>query len=85
MNSIVFLKAIIPAMFGVPASNFSGACVKSVFFISTFFIIDPPNRNGGIFSRRWYFPYSIPTPVGPSILCAENTKKSQSKSFTFVF
>ena len=72
--------------------NRGGACFKLVrqvigvkAFKVTFLIISPPPRKGGMVSSKACLPYSAPIPVGPHILCAENARKSTSRSRTFTW
>ena len=48
-------------------------------------IMLPPVCHGGMASRTARFPYTTPMPVGPKILCPENTKKSASRAWTSTF
>ena len=47
--------------------------------------IPPPYISGFILFSSSSFPYNTPTPVGPHILCAENARKSISRSCTSTF
>ena len=69
---------------GVPASNLYGNTLYVVFSKLTCSIISPPPSAGGNLSSHSFLPYSTPKPVGPYILCALKTKKSQSSCFTSI-
>src|SRR5439155_1196254 len=45
-------------------------------------IISPPPRSGSVASKSSCFPYKTPIPVGPSILCPLNARKSASRLCT---
>src|SRR5579875_2370188 len=45
-------------------------------------IIEPPVMNGGIAASSSARPQSTPMPLGPSILCAENARKSAPSAVT---
>ena len=66
-----------PAMFGVPASNLSGAGRKVVRRHDTFSIMSPPPWYGGMESSRLRRAMSTPIPVGPKHLWPESEMKSQ--------
>ena len=55
-----------------------------VFAKLTCSIISPPPSVGGSLSSHSFFPYNTPKPVGPYILCALKTKKSQSNCCTSI-
>ena len=69
-------------MLGVPASKRIGRSSHVASSYVTASTISPPVRNGVICSRTSSFTYNPPIPVGPSILCPENARKSQSMSCT---
>ena len=65
---------------GVPASNFQGRLLNDVFSSST-----DSDHLAAAHERRHVLeqlprPQSAPVPLGPSILCPENAKKSQPSS-----
>src|SRR3954468_12443254 len=70
------------AVIGTPASKRCGGGMNVLPSIRTTSIIEPPVRNGGSASRTSYRPQRTPTPVGPSILCPEKTRKSAPSSVT---
>ena len=47
--------------------------------------MSPPKLNGSILFSISSFPYNTPMPIGASILCPDNTKKSASRSWTSIF
>ena len=69
-------------MFGVPASNLYGISFQVERSRVTVRIMSPPPMNGCMVSSTSIRPQSTPTPVGPSILCAEKARKSQPSSCT---
>src|SRR5438876_4113832 len=69
-------------MFGVPPSNLYGTSFHFAHPRWTSRIISPPPSNGSVASSKSGFPYRTPIPVGPSILCPLNARKSASKLWT---
>src|SRR6059036_546713 len=71
-------------MFGVPPSNLYGTSFHFAHPRWTSRIISPPPSNGSVASSRSCFPYRMPIPVGPSILCPLNARKSASRLWTSI-
>ena len=69
-------------MLGVPASNLCGPSAHVDPSGFTIAIISPPPRNGSISASSPGRAQSTPTPVGPSILCAENANTSHPSAST---
>ena len=69
-------------MAGTPGSNRCGGGRNVLPSIRTTSIIDPPVRNGGMASSSSARPNRTPIPYGPSILCAEKTRKSAPSAVT---
>src|ERR1035441_6520838 len=71
-------------MGGVPASKRHGGSAGRNPSSETLRIIPPPPRKGGMPSRGFARPHRTPIPVGPSILWAENARKSAPNAVTSV-
>src|SRR5438876_1050711 len=73
-----------PAMLGVPPSKRYGTSFHEARPRWTSRIISPPPRRGSVASSASGLPYKTPMPVGPSILCPLNARKSTSRSCTSI-
>ena len=69
-------------MLGVPASNLCGPSAHVEPSGFTIEIISPPPRNGSISASSPGRAQRTPTPVGPSILCAEKANTSHPSDST---